>query len=386
MPEFLAAVRHVESPGDPAGTVDAPSAEMLEQPRARVDVTHTTLSVMFLALLGLASYWILRPFLTSMIWATIVSVAVWPQMLRLESALGRRRGLAVAVVTVAFLAIVFAPVTAALVTIVRHAASLSADIASFETVAMPSPPAWLGDVPVAGARLVDKWKHFASLGPAERTAALTPYFQTALQWFALTAGGIGSMLLQFLLTAIISAILLTKGEVVRDGILRFARRLAGQPGFDAAQLAARAIRGVVIGILGTALLQTAIGGAGLFIAGVPAAGLLSAIMLFLCLAQIGPMLVLVPGVVWLYWSGHPAWGTVLLIFSLVAGTIDNVVRPILIRRGANLPLVLIFAGVIGGLIAFGVVGLFIGPVVLSITYTLLATWTAEDPAAARPDF
>ena len=363
-----------------------PRLGMLEQPRARIDVTHTTLSVMFLALLGLASYWILRPFLTSVLWATVVSVAVWPLLLQLEAALGRRRGLAVAVVTLAFLAIVFAPITAALVTIVRHASSLSADIGSFQTATVPGPPAWLNDVPVAGTRLVDKWKHFASLAPADRTAALAPHFQTALQWFALTAGGIGSMLLQFLLTAIISAILLSKGEVVRDGILRFARRLAGQPGFDAAQLAARAIRGVVIGILGTALLQTAIGGAGLYIAGVPAAGLLSAVMLFLCLAQIGPLLVLVPGVVWLYWSGHTAAGTVLLIFSLVAGTIDNVVRPILIRRGANLPLVLIFAGVIGGLIAFGVVGLFIGPVVLSIAYTLLATWTAQDPAAARADY
>jgi predicted PurR-regulated permease PerM len=301
-------------------------------------------------------------------------------LLRLESALGRRRGLAVAIVTLVFLAIVFAPVTAALVTIVRHASSLSADIGSFETVAVPSPPAWLSEVPVAGARVVDKWKHFASLPPTERTAALTPYFQTALQWFALTAGGIGSMLIQFLLTAIISAIMLSKGEVVRDGILRFSRRLAGQPGYDAAQLAAKAIRGVVIGILGTALLQTAIGGAGLAIAGVPAAGLLSAMMLFLCLAQLGPMLVLIPAVAWLYWSGHSGWGTVLLIFSLVAGTIDNVVRPILIRRGADLPLVLIFAGVIGGLIAFGVVGLFIGPVVLSIAYTLLATWTAQGPA------
>jgi predicted PurR-regulated permease PerM len=184
------------------------------------------------------------------------------------------------------------------------------------------------------------------------------------------------MLLQFLLTAIISALLLAKGEVVRDGILRFARRLAGQPGYDAAQLAARAIRGVVLGIVGTALLQTAIGGTGLVIAGVPAAGLISAVMLFLCLAQLGPIPVLLPAVVWLYWSGHSGSGTVLLIFAIVAGTIDNVVRPILIRRGADLPLVLIFAGVIGGLLAFGVVGLFIGPVVLSITYTLLATWTA----------
>jgi predicted PurR-regulated permease PerM len=352
---------------------------MLERPRASIDITHTVLSVLFLALLATASYWVLRPFLTGILWATVVSVAVWPAMLRIEAALGRRRGLAVALITIVILLAVFVPVTLALVTIVKHASSLSADITSFDTIPVPSPPAWLGQVPVAGDRVVGAWRRFAALEPAQRTATLAPYLQRALQWFAATAGSIGAMLLQFLLTTIIAALVLANGETVRDGILRFARRLAGQQGYDTAQLAARAIRGVVLGVVGTALLQTTIGGTGLFIAGVPAAGLISAVMLFLCLAQLGPIPVMIPAVAWLYWSGQSGWGTVLLIISIVAGTIDNVLRPILIRRGANLPLVLIFAGVIGGLIGFGIVGLFIGPVVLGITYTLLATWT-ETPA------
>jgi predicted PurR-regulated permease PerM len=354
---------------------------MLEEPRGRVDVTHTVLAVLCLVLLATASYWVLRPFLSSVLWATIVSVAVWPLLLRLEAHLGRRRGLAVAIVTAAFLLTVFVPVTLALVTIVRHAYDLTGDISSLQTIAVPSPPAWLDEVPVAGTRLVDKWKWFAALTPQDRGAALAPYLQTALQWFAATAGSIGSALLQFLLTAIIAAMLLANGESVRDGILMFAGRLAGGPGQDAAVLAAKAIRGVVLGIVGTALVQTLIGGTGLLIAGVPAAGLISAVMLFLCLAQLGPMLALIPAIVWVYWSGHTVSGTVLLVFSLVAGTIDNFVRPMLIRRGANLPLPLIFAGVIGGLIAFGIVGLFIGPVVLSVTYTLLATWTATPSPA-----
>ena len=117
---------------------------------------------------------------------------------------------------------------------------------------------------------------------------------------------------------------------------------------------------------------------GLFIAGVAAAALLTAVTLILCLAQIGPLLVLVPSVVWLYWSGQAAWGTVLLIFTVPAATIDNFVRPFLIRKGADLPLLLIFAGVIGGLIAFGIVGLFIGPVILAITYTLLKEWVSDE--------
>jgi predicted PurR-regulated permease PerM len=122
--------------------------------------------------------------------------------------------------------------------------------------------------------------------------------------------------------------------------------------------------------------QAAVGGLGLVITGIPAAGLFTAVMLFLCLAQLGPLLVLIPAVVWLYWTGQTALGTTLLVISVAAGTIDSVVRPVLIRRGVDLPLLLIFAGVIGGLIAFGIIGLFVGPVVLTVTFTLLKAWVS----------
>ena len=109
-------------------------------------------------------------------------------------------------------------------------------------------------------------------------------------------------------------------------------------------------------------------------AGVPAAAVLTAIMFMLCIAQLGPALVLFPAVIWLFWSDQTLWGSVLLVWSLVVVTLDNFLRPILIKKGADLPLLLIFAGVIGGLVAFGIIGLFIGPVVLAVTYTLLGAW------------
>jgi predicted PurR-regulated permease PerM len=289
---------------------------------------------------------------------------------------------AVAVTTTMILLVVFVPVTLALSTIVRNARNISAEIKSIESIALPDPPASLARLPFAGGRLAARWKHFAELTPDERSAVLTPYVQTALQWFVAKAGNVGTMLLQFVLTAIIAAILFAKGEVARDAILRFASRLAGQQGHDVAILAARTIRGVVLGVVGTALIQTAIGGLGLAIAGVPAAALLTAVMLFLCLAQLGPALVLLPAVAWVYWSGSSGYGTTLAVFAILAIAIDNVVRPVLIKRGANLPLLLIFAGVIGGLLAFGIVGLFIGPVVLTIAYTLLGAWV-DDPYPQR---
>ena len=132
-----------------------------------------------------------------------------------------------------------------------------------------------------------------------------------------------------------------------------------------------------MGVGVTALVQTLLGGLGLAVAGVPMAGLLAAVMLMLCIAQLGPALVLFPAVGWLFWTGQSAWGTVLLAWSVVVSTLDNVLRPVLIRRGADLPLLLIFAGVIGGMIGFGLIGIFVGPVVLAVTYTLLEAWIDE---------
>ena len=188
------------------------------------------------------------------------------------------------------------------------------------------------------------------------------------------------MLIQFLLTTIIAAIFFAKGEVVREGLLRFATRLAGRHGHDVAILAGQTIRGVVLGVVGTALIQTAVGSFGLLITGVPAAALLAAVMLFCCLAQIGPIFVMIPAVAWLYWSGSGGRGTTLLVIAIVAAGLDNFVRPLLIRRGADIPILLIFSGVIGGLLSFGIVGLFIGPVVLTVAYTLLASWVTAPPA------
>jgi len=354
-------------------------AGITDRPRSSSDVTHTTLSVIVLVLLGAAAFWVLRPFLTSIIWATIVSVAAWPLLLRLDARLGHRRGLAVGIITATILLVVFVPVTLAIVTIIKNARGITVEIRSLDSIPIPRPPAVLNHLPIVGERLANQWRHFAALGPDERSAAVTPYVQSALQWFAIKAGSVGAMLIQFLLTTIIAAILFAKGEVVREGILRFATRLAGRRGHDVAILAGQTMRGVVLGVVGTALIQTAVGSIGLLITGVPAAALIAAVMLFCCLAQIGPILVMIPAVAWLYWSGSGGRGTTLLVFMIVAGTLDNFVRPFLIKRGADIPILLIFAGVIGGLLAFGIVGLFIGPVVLTVTYTLLASWVAATP-------
>jgi len=192
------------------------------------------------------------------------------------------------------------------------------------------------------------------------------------------------MAMQFLLTVAIAAILFATGETVAAGVRRFGRRLAGVHGENSVVLAGQAIRGVALGVVVTAFVQATLGGIGLAVAGVPFATILTAIMFLLCVAQIGPGPVLLVGVGWLYWTGFAGWATALLVWSIMVGTVDNVIRPVLIKKGADLPLLLILTGVIGGLIAFGMVGIFIGPMLLAVSYRLLEAWVCEEPAEPAP--
>jgi predicted PurR-regulated permease PerM len=189
---------------------------------------------------------------------------------------------------------------------------------------------------------------------------------------------VGLLFMQFLLTLLVSALMYAGGEATALQVLRFGRRLAGDRGENAVRLAGQAIRGVALGVVVTAVAQAALSGIGLALAGIPFAGLLTAVVALLCIAQVGPSPVLVPAVIWLYWSGQTGWGSFLLVWTVIVVTLDNFLRPLLIRRGADLPLVLIFAGVVGGLLAFGLVGVFVGPVVLAVAYTLLRAWIDDD--------
>jgi predicted PurR-regulated permease PerM len=354
------------------------------QNSAKQDIARIMIAVLFIGALIAASFWILRPFLTSFIWATIIVVATWPVLLALQKILRGRRGYAVAVMTAMLLMIIVIPLFAAITAIAVKSDDIASWAKSLSGFTVPQPPEWVKSIPLAGDSLAEKWTYYAALTPDELTVQLTPYASAILVWFMNHAGSVAGILLQFLLTVIISAVLYAGGETAAAGVLAFGNRLAGQRGEEVLILAANATRGVALGVVGTALIQTVLSGAGLAISGIPGAPVLMAMVFVLCLAQIGPVLVLLPSVAWLYWKGDPLWGTVLLIFSVFAVTSDNIVRPILIKKGVDLPLIMIFAGVIGGLVAFGVIGLFIGPVVLAVTYTLLKSWVSAGDKEGMP--
>jgi predicted PurR-regulated permease PerM len=342
------------------------------------DLTRTMLAVLFIGALIAACSWILLPFLTSFLWAATLVVTTWPAMLGLQGWLRGKRWLAVAVITGLLLLVVIVPISLAVAAVVAKVDDIAALGKSLGAFTLPPPPGWIGGIPIAGPKVAAAWGEFAALPPEELSARLTPYAGKVFGWFSARAGTGVKMFLEFLLTVIISAILYAKGETAASGVRRFARRLAGAQGEDMVTLAAKTVRSVALGIVVTAIIQSSIGGIGLVIAGVPAPGLLTAVMFLLGLAQVGSAPVLVPAVIWVYSKDGALWGTILLVVSIVSMTIDNVIRPVLIRKGADLPLVMIFAGVIGGLVAFGVIGLFIGPIVLAVSYTLLESWVLNN--------
>lgn len=344
------------------------------------DLTRTMLVVLCIGILVTASFWIMQPFLTSIVWAAMIVIATWPQLLWLQERLRGSRPLAVFLMTMVLLLLFIIPFALAIGTIVERAGDIAGLFKSSRIMSIPPPPEWLHDLPLAGTKLADKWRQIAAMSTDEISSHLAPYATRFLGWVVAQAGSMGMMAMHFFLTMIIAAILYSRGESAAQGFCLFANRLAGQQGVDIALHAARAVRGVALGIVVTALIQALLGGAGMALAGVPAVAILTAAVFMLCLAQVGPVPVLVPVCIWLFWSGEPLWGGGMVVWTLVVSTIDNLIRPVLIKRGADIPLLLIFAGVIGGLMAFGIVGLFIGPVILAVTYTLLEAWVLEGDA------
>ncbi len=344
---------------------------------ASPDLTRVTLSVLVIGLLVVACLWILWPFLGAIAWAGMLVVATWPTLLSLQARLGGRRWLAIVVLTFAMLLVIVLPLVLAVGTIAAHAGDMTSWVASAAHVAVPAPPAWVAQIPLLGPKLADEWQRLAATSHEELATRASGYALVVAQWFVGQVGGLGLLLLQFLLTMAIAVLLYSTGEQAAEGARRFARRLAGERGDQAVVLAGQAIRAVALGITGTALVQSVAAGIGLAVAGVPYAGVLTSIVFVLCMVQLGPLLVMAPAVAWLYWSGHPAWATALIVWAILIAATDNVLRPLLIRRGADLPLPLIFAGAIGGLVSLGVIGLFVGPVVLAVTYRLLEWWIGD---------
>ena len=343
------------------------------------DLTRITLGVLFITGLLYASFSVVQPFLPATVWATTLVIATWPLLLQTQRLCFGSRGLAVAVMTLVLLLLFVVPMWLAISTIVAQSDRIIALGTALTDFHMPEHPAWMADIPLVGDRLVDLWHQAQSVDAHDIVAQASPYAGSVTRWFVGAVGSLGGLFVQFLLTVLIAAILYMNGEAAGNMMCHFGERLGGPRGGQTVVLAAGAVRGVALGVVVTAIAQCVLGGIGLAATGVPQAGVLTAVMFMICLAQLGPGPVLIPATIWMYSAHGSLSGTILLVFTLVALGMDNVLRPILIQRGANLPLMLVLTGVIGGLLGFGLVGIFLGPVVLAVGYTLLRAWMDDAP-------
>ncbi|MCU5774947.1 AI-2E family transporter YdiK [Erwiniaceae bacterium BAC15a-03b] len=341
------------------------------------DLPQIMFTLMFITILIVACFWVVQPFILGFAWASMVVIATWPLMIKLQSWLWGRRSLAVLAMTLVLLLLFIIPIAILVNSLIDN----SAPVIAWATSGHLQIPqlSWLHEIPMVGDKLYASYHKLVDGGGSALMAKVQPYVGRTTGFFVAQAGHFGRFMMHLGLMLLFSILLYWRGEQVGNGIRHFAWRLAGRRGDAAVLLAGQAVRAVALGVVVTALVQGVLGGIGLAISGIPYATLLTVLMILFCLVQLGPLPVLVPAIIWLYWSGDTTWGTVLLVWSCVVGTLDNVLRPMLIRMGADLPMILILSGVIGGLFAFGMIGLFIGPVVLAVSYRLVSVWMHEAP-------
>ncbi|OSN07121.1 hypothetical protein AU511_05250 [Lonsdalea iberica] len=344
----------------------------------RFDLATMLFTLMFIAIMIIACFWVIQPFILGFAWASMVVIATWPLLIRLQKLLWGRRSLAVVAMTLLLVLLFVIPTSILVSSVIDNSSALIGWASSQEHMAPPTLE-WLKSVPMVGSKLYNSWQTLIHSGGSALMSQVQPYVGKTATWVVAQAAHVGRFLMHCALMVLFSVLLYSRGDRVAFGVRRLAIRLGQERGDAAVILAAQAIRAVALGVVVTAIVQSVLGGIGLTIAGIPYTTLLTVLMFLSCVAQLGPLPVLVPAIIWLYWTGDTTWGTVLLVWSGVVATLDNVIRPILIRMGADLPLLLILSGVIGGLLAFGMIGLFIGPVVLAVSYRLLSAWMQDTP-------
>jgi predicted PurR-regulated permease PerM len=344
------------------------------------------LSVGLLLLLLTGCLLVIWPFMTALLWASVLSFSLWPLYGRLLKVVGGRRTLAAFLLSLGMILAVLLPFGIVTVKLADNVADLKTATQRWLEAGPPAPPAWLEKVPLVGRTATEQWQALAA-DTATLRAKAQQLIEPVGSWLLATGLKLGGGLLQLALSLLITFFLLRNGTFVAERLNKAIDRIAGDRGTHLLAVAGSTIRGVVYGILGTALVQAVMAGLGLLIAGVPGAALLAFLVFFLSVVPMGPPLILLPAAFWLFHQGSTGWGIFMLIWGLVVSTVDNFVKPWLISQGSDMPLILILFGVLGGAMAFGFIGVFIGPTLLAVGYRVVSEWSSAARAAddRQPD-
>ena len=317
---------------------------------------------------------VLRPFATAILFGTILAIAAWP-LRDLLLRRGLNRGLTATLLLLLALAVVGLPLLAVAPGLAEHLAEGGRRVQAYIASA-PQVPAGLAGLPIVGERLAEAWNH-TMLAEGGIRAVLEPYAAALRQAFVGVAGALAESVLQIILSLAVATMFWVSGDALAAAVRDILRRLGGEAAVAALDVAAGAVRGVAYGVVGTAAIQAVVMAVGLVVAGVPGAALLGFVTLLLALSQIGaPLIVVVWGgaAVWLFGQDQQGWGIFLIAWGLVVTLMDNVIKPWLIGFGVAMPMSLTILGVFGGFVSFGFLGLFIGPTLIAVAFTLLETW------------
>ena len=324
----------------------------------------------FIALLGYWSFRVIAPFLTIGLWSAILVVALYPVFDWLTRWWNPRA--AAALITVLGLLIVLGPLTWLGLGMIGGVSSLVSDIDTGH-LAFPLPPESVKEWPIFGERLHQLWQ-LAATNIKGALAEVAPMLKPAGGKLLEFAQGALFGLIELLVAIVIAGFLFTRGPSLVEVLGAFLNRVLSHRGNELVQLTGATIRNVSRGVVGIALLQSLLAGAGFLAAGIPAAGVLAFVALLLSIVQIGPAILFLPMIVWSWTAMDTTHALLFTAYMIPVGLIDNVLRPVLMARGLTTPMPVIIIGVIGGTIAFGIVGLFFGPIVSSVAWTVMVGW------------
>ncbi len=322
------------------------------------------------------SLFILKPFLVPVIWGAIIAVAAHPMYVWLLRGVGGRTKLAASLFTLLMVVALLIP-TVLLGNTLVDGALLFADRFEAGELGVPAPPDHVAEWPVVGPAIFELW-HLASEDAFAAFERFRPQLEAARDGLMTIAANAGFGVLKLVLSIILAGVFLSQAEPGAEMTRAIATRLAGERGVAFADLSRDTVRSVARGILGVAVLQGVLGGLGCLVVGVPAAGLWALLILILAVVQLSPMIVLLPISIYVF-SFHETLPAVLFaVWSLAVSLMDGFLKPMLLGRGVDAPMVVVFLGAIGGMLSSGVIGLFVGPVVLVLVYTLYTAWMKEE--------
>lgn len=357
----------------PPGDSDDPGRSYIERALA--------LTILLILLVGCLI--VLRPFVAAILWATILSFSTWPAYRRLHQALGGRRGLAAAILTLAIATLLLVPVVLLGVSLAESVVRLIEALRVAMATGLPPLPAWSADLPLIGPRLTTFW---ATIGQdaAARSAAFQPYVGTIRDWLLARGGDVLDGILQLSLSLLTAFFFYRDGPAILATLESICAKLAGARSGLLLRTAGGTINGVVRGVLGTAFIQAVLMGIALGVMGVPGALVLSCLSFFLAIIPMALVFVWLPATIWLASQDAVVSAAAMAVWGIVVGQIDNFLRPYLISKGSELPVLLILLGILGGALAFGFVGIFLGPTLLALAHGLIRDWgkSAADSASS----